>query len=39
MTEEKDSEVVKAFKEHGLHMWFREPIDDPHAVINNLPLL
>ena len=33
---EDDSKVVRAFKLSKTHMWFREPIEDPNAVYNNL---
>ena len=36
--EDNDNPVVRAFKASKTHMWFREPIEDPNAVFNNLPL-
>jgi len=36
--EEDDSYIVKVFKKSKTYMWFREPIDNPKAVFNNLPL-
>ena len=35
---EDDNAIVRAFKESKTYMWFREPITDPDAMINNLPL-
>ena len=32
----EDNEVVRIFKAKKLHMWFREPIDNPKAMFNNL---
>ena len=34
---EEESEVVKIFKEKGLHLWFQDPLPE-YSIINDLPL-
>ena len=36
---EKKLTLVEIFDMKGLHKWFQEPIDNPNAVINNLPIV
>lgn len=35
---EKKETINELYDRLGLHKWWQEPIDDPNATFNNLPL-
>lgn len=36
---ERQETINEIYDRLGLHKWWQEPIDNPNAVYNNLPLI